>query len=346
MLPTAPAGRGLTTAQRQRRDVARALAEHGLTQVLSYPFIGDVHDKMGLPAEDPRRRALRLVNPLADDAPTLRTSLLDTLLDTARRNISRGTAELGVFEIGLVTRPDGLVAGEAPGVDRRPTGDELAALNAAVPAQPRHIAGVLAGQRVPDGVWGPGRPADWADAVEAARVVARTVGVDLAVRAGTQEPWHPGRCAELVLPADGERVIGHAGELHPKACEALELPARTVAFELDLDAVLAASPDEPLQVAPVSTFPLAKEDVALVVDAAVPAGDVLAAVREGAGELAEEVRLFDVFTGEQLGAGKKSLAFALRLRAADRTLTAEETAAVRNRIVKVAGKRVGAVLRS
>jgi phenylalanyl-tRNA synthetase beta chain len=303
LLPTAPAGHGLTTAH--------------------------------------------LVVHVADDAPALRTSLLDTLLDTARRNVSRGAEGLGVFEIGLVTRPDGLVAGEAPGVDRRPTADELAALHAAVPAQPRHVAGVLAGPRVPDGVWGPGRPSDWADAVEAARVVAGTVGVDLTVRAGTQEPWHPGRCAELVVRgADGERLVGHAGELHPKACEALELPPRTVAFELDLDAVLAASPAEPVQVAPVSTFPPAKEDVALVVDAGVPAADVLAAVREGAGELAEEVRLFDVFTGEQLGAGKKSLAFSLRLRAADRTLTAEDTAAVRNRIVKVAGKRVGAVLRS
>ncbi|WP_418605920.1 hypothetical protein [Georgenia sp. SUBG003] len=139
--------------------------------------------------------------------------------------------------------------------------------------------------------------------------------------------------------------VGHAGELHPKVSAALELPQRTVAFELDLDAVLAAGPAEPVQVDPVSTFPLAKEDVALVVDDSVPAADVLAAVVEGAGDLAEEVRLFDVYTGDQLGEGKKSLAFALRLRAADRTLTAEETAGVRRRIVKVAGKRVGAVLR-
>ncbi|MFH5822625.1 phenylalanine--tRNA ligase subunit beta [Georgenia sp. AZ-5] len=343
VLPAAPAGRGLTVAQRQRRDVARALAEHGLTQVLSYPFVGDVHDRLGLPADDPRRRALRLVNPLADDAPAMRTSLLDTLLDTARRNVGRGAAELAVFEIGLVTRPDGLVPTEPPGVHRRPTDAELAALHAAVPAQPRHVAGVLAGQQVPDGVWGPGRASDWADAVQAARVTARTVGVELTVRAGAVAPWHPGRCAELVV--DG-RVVGHAGELHPKVCAALELPARTVAFELDLDAVLAASPGEPVQVASVSTFPLAKEDVALVVDAAVPAAQVLAAVRDGAGELAEEVRLFDVFTGEQLGEGKKSLAFALRLRAPDRTLTAEETAAVRERVVEVAGARVGAVLRS
>ncbi|GAA4286850.1 phenylalanine--tRNA ligase subunit beta [Georgenia daeguensis] len=343
VLPPAPAGHGLTVAQRQRRDVARALAEHGLTQVLSYPFVGDdVHDRMGLPADDARRTALRLVNPIADDAPALRTSLLATLLETARRNVSRGTAELGIFEIGLVTRPAGLRAGAAPGVDRRPTEDELAVLRAAVPLQPRRVAGVLAGQQVPDGVWGPGRRSDWADALEAAKIVASTVGVELTVRADDHAPWHPGRCAELSV---GGGVVGHAGELHPKACEAFELPSRTVAFELDLDAVLAASPAEPVQVDPVSTFPLAKEDVALVVDASVPAADVLAAVVEGAGELAEEVRLFDVFTGEQLGEGKKSLAFALRLRAADRTLTAEETAGVRNRIVKVAGKRVGAVLR-
>ncbi|MPV39102.1 phenylalanine--tRNA ligase subunit beta, partial [Georgenia subflava] len=133
VLPPAPAGRGLTVAQRQRRDVARALAEHGLTQVLSYPFVGDVHDRLGLDVDDPRRTTLRLVNPIADDAPALRTSLLDSLLDTARRNVSRGAAELGVFEIGLVTRPAGIRAGAAPGVDRRPSDAELAELHAAVP---------------------------------------------------------------------------------------------------------------------------------------------------------------------------------------------------------------------
>ncbi|MDD9205214.1 phenylalanine--tRNA ligase subunit beta, partial [Georgenia sp. 10Sc9-8] len=197
VLPTAPAGRGLGVAQRQRRDVARALAEHGLTQVLSYPFVGDVHDRMGLPAEDERRRTLLLANPIADDAPALRTSLLDTLLETARRNVGRGATELGVFEIGLVTRPAGLVAGTVPGVDRRPTEAELAALDQAVPAQPRHVAAVLAGPRGVDGVLGPARTADWADAVEAALLVGRTVGVTLAPRQAELAPWHPGRCAAL-----------------------------------------------------------------------------------------------------------------------------------------------------
>ncbi|UNX56021.1 phenylalanine--tRNA ligase subunit beta [Georgenia sp. TF02-10] len=343
VLPAAPAGRGLTPEQRGRRDVARALAEHGLTEVLSYPFVGDVHDRLGLPAEDPRRAVLRLVNPLAEDAGALRTSVLDTLLETARRNTGRGTTDLAVFEIGLVTRPAGLRAAAAPGVDRRPTDAELAALHAAVPAQPRHLAGVLAGQRVPAGVWGPGRAADWADAVDAVRTAAAAAGTEVRVRRGDLAPWHPGRCAEVLGPAG--QVLGHAGELHPKVTAALELPPRTVAFEVDLDALLAAAPAEPVQVAPVSTFPLAKEDVALVVDDGVPAADVEAAVRAGAGDLAEEVHLFDVYTGDQLPAGKKSLAFALRLRAGDRTLTAAETAEVRARVVQVAGERVGAVLR-
>jgi len=141
-------------------------------------------------------------------------------------------------------------------------------------------------------------------------------------------------------------VIGHAGELHPKVTAALDLPPRTVAFEVDLDALMAAAPDVPLEAQPVSVYPPAKEDVAIVVDAAVPAGEVLAAVREGAGVLAEQVRLFDVYTGDQVGPGKKSVAVALRLRAPDRTLTAEETAAVRDAVVAAAARRVGGHLRT
>ena len=156
-------------------------------------------------------------------------------------------------------------------------------------------------------------------------------------------PWHPGRCAEVRA---GGRVVGHAGQLHPRVAEDFDLPPGSVAFELDLDALTAAADDRPVQPTPVSTYPPGKEDIALVVDADVPAGEVLAVVREGAGELGEEVRLFDLYTGAQLGEGKKSLAFSLRLRAADRTLTAEETAAVRERIVALAAERVGAVLRA
>ncbi|MFC4556409.1 phenylalanine--tRNA ligase subunit beta [Georgenia faecalis] len=343
VLPTAPAGHGLTRGQRQRRDVARALADLGLVEVLSYPFVGEVHDRMGLPADDERRLALRLANPMADDAPFMRTSLLDSLLDVARRNVSRGLVDARVFELGLVTRPAGVGVAASPPADRRPTDDELAALAQAVPRQPRHVAGVLTGQLVPDGVWGRGRAADWADAVDAVRAVAAALGAPVTVEAAEHAPWHPGRCAGVRA---GGAVVGHAGQLHPRVVAAFDLPAGAVAFEVDLDALAAAAPTEPVQPTPVSTYPPGKEDVALVVDTGVPAADVLAAVRAGAGELAEEVRLFDVYTGDQLGEGKKSLAFALRLRAPDRTLTAQETAEVRERIVAAAREQVGAELRS
>src|SRR5690606_4242311 len=188
---------------------------------------------------------------------------------------------------------------------------------------------VLAGDAAPGGWWGPGRPADWADAIQAGRTVLAAAGVDaqVSVRQAEYPPWHPGRCAELLV---GDTVVGHAGELHPAVCQALELPRRTCAMEINLDAV-------PLpQVVPaprVSTFPPALIDVSLLVDEAVPAEQVRQALVAGAGELLESVRLFDVYTGEQLGAGRKSLAYKLTFRADDRTLTVEEAVAARDAAV-------------
>ena len=346
-MPAAPAGAGLTAEQRTRRSVARALAELGLVEVLSYPFVGTAQlDALGLPADDDRRRAVRLVNPLSDEQPFLRTNLLVTLLDTARRNVARGNADVAVFELGLVTRPvaDAPAAPRLPG-GVRPSDDELAALDAAVPPQPRRVAGVLAGLWEPAGWWGSGRRADHTDAIAAARLVAEVVGVELVATADAEHPpWHPGRCARLTT-VDGT-LVGHAGELHPNVVATLGLPARASAFELDLDVLLAAASPEPVQAVPVSTFPVAKEDIALVVDASVPAADVLDAVRTGAGEVLEDVRLFDVYTGAQVGDGRKSLAFSLRLRADDRTLTAQEAAAVRDAVVAEAHRRFGATLRA
>lgn len=343
VLPVAPAGRGLNHAQRARRSVSRALAEHGLVEVLTYPFVAPgVHDAFGLAADDDRRRALRLANPLSDEQPELRTSLLATLVEALRRNVGRGATDVGLFEVGLVTRPDRLdaVAPQLP-VGVLPAPADLAALDAAVPPQPARVALVLAGMRTLPGWYGPGRPADWTDALGAALLVARTLGLEPTVTRDEHAPWHPGRCARLEL--DGV-LVGHAGELHPKVVTALGLPARTCAAEIALDPLVAASGGL-RPAAPVSTFPLAKEDVALVVDATVPAGDVEAALRDGAGDLLEQVRLFDVYTGPQVGAGQRSLAFALRLRAPDRTLTAAEAAAARDAAVAEAARRTGAVLR-
>jgi phenylalanyl-tRNA synthetase beta chain len=201
---------------------------------------------------------------------------------------------------------------------------------------------VLAGAREPGGWWGAARPAQWADAIEAIRRVAAAVGVPVEVRGGSYAPWHPGRCAEILL---GGEVVGHAGELHPAVCKSFGVPVRTAVAELDLDALLERSVD--ITPAPeFSTYPVAKEDVALVVAADVPAAAVGETLREGAGELLESLRLFDVYTGEQIGEGKKSLAFALRFRAPDRTLTESETAAARDAAVALAVERHGAVHRA
>ncbi|WP_031507622.1 phenylalanine--tRNA ligase subunit beta [Streptomyces megasporus] len=347
-LPRLPSGRGLTERQRLHRRVGRALAGAGYVETPNYPFVGDtVLDQLGLEKDDPRRRVVRLTNPLSDEEPALRTTLLPGLLTALRRNDGRGSqGALALFETGLVFRPTGQ---EVPAVrlpvDRRPTDEELASLGAALPEQPRRVAVVLAGAREQDGWWGKGRPADWADAVEAARTVAREAGVELFVTADRHAPWHPGRCAALHVEIDGERtLVGHAGELHPRVVKAMHLPARTCAMEIDLDLLERASAG-PVQAPHVSAFPPATQDVALVVDASVPAAEVEAALRAGAGDLLESLRLFDVFTGEQIGEGKKSLAYALRFRAPDRTLTAEEAGAARGAAVAAAVERTGAVLR-
>ncbi len=166
------------------------------------------------------------------------------------------------------------------------------------------------------------------------------------MRKGQYGPWHPGRCAELVVVADGtESVVGHAGELHPRVLKALGLPERTCAMEVNLDALEAVGDGVP-QAPGISTFPVATQDVALVVDRPVAAAEVESALREGAGELLESIRLFDVYeNAEQLGEGKKSLAYALRFRAGDRTLTVDEASAARDAAVALAGERTGAVLR-
>jgi phenylalanyl-tRNA synthetase beta chain len=284
--------------------------------------------------------ATRLANPLSDEEPELRTSLLPGLLKVLGRNIGRGQRDLALFELGLVVHPDPS-AGPAPllGVDRRPTDVELKELLGAVPDQPLHVGAVLAGDAEPQGWWGEGRPANWADAVEAARTVAAAAGAELEVRQGTNPPWHPGRCAELV--ADG-KVVGYAGELHPGVLAALGLPPRTAAMELNISAL----PLPGVVPAPrLASFPPALIDVALVVPEQTPASAVGSALAEGAGELLESLRLFDVFTGPQLGEGRKSLAYKLTFRAPDRTLTVDEATAARDAAVAVASARTGAVLR-
>lgn len=344
VLPAAPPGRGLTNRQRFRRHLGTSLADAGYVEVRSFPFLGDADlDNLGLEAGDTRRDALRLVNPLSDEQPLLRTTLLTGLLVALRRNVGRGLVDVALYETGPVYRPVAERPDEAPRppVDRRPSPEELALAESVLPEQPEHVAVVLCGDREPRGWWGAGRAAGWADAVEAMRTVAGAGGVTLDVRQGERAPWHPGRCAELRL---GDRVVGHAGELHPRVVAALGVPERSCAAELDVSAFPVDEP-APIPAPRVSGYPPALLDVALTVDERTPVGEVEQALRDGAGELLESLRLFDVYAGAQVGEQRKSLAYALRLRAQDRTLTAAEATSARDAAVAEATRRTGAALR-
>jgi phenylalanyl-tRNA synthetase beta chain len=345
VVPAPTGGQGLTHGQKARRLVANVLAGAGYTEVLSYPFVAEeLADQLMLPADDDRRTAVRLANPLSEERPLLRTTVLSSLVDVLRRNVSRGHKDVGIYELGLVFRPGGpLGKAPIPSIESRPDDATLDALYAAVPAQPRR-AGILAtGQIETAGWWGPGRAADWSDMVSAVEAVASALALDVVVSNDPDHaPWHPGRCARITL-ADGT-LVGHAGELHPKVLAALDLPPRTVAAEFDVDVLTAAS-DRAVQARPLPTFPPAHTDIALLVRRDVAAADVEAALRAGAGEDLEGVVLFDVYEGERIEAGHKSLAYRLTFRAADRTLTTDEVNGFRDAAVAAAAEATGAVQR-
>jgi phenylalanyl-tRNA synthetase beta chain len=343
VVPPAPVGRGLTRSQRARRAVTAALATAGFVEVLSFPFVSVADlDRMGVPVGDERRRLNKIINPLSETAPYLRTSLLPGLFGAVARNRSRGNDDLALFESGSVFfASDPLRAAPRPPVTQRPAQSELDALDRALGRQPRHLAAVLCGLRRIGWVLDD-ESVDWTHPIAFVETAAAAVGIDLERRSATRPPWHPGRCAEFFVD---DLVVGYAGELHPDVCRAFDLPARTAAAEIDLDAVIAAAPSGG-EVPPISSFPMAKEDVALVVAEDVPAAAVERALRTGAGPLLESLALFDVYTAPPVPPGHKSLAYALRFRALDRTLTDAETAAARDAAVAAAAEQTGAVQRT
>jgi phenylalanyl-tRNA synthetase beta chain len=343
-LPVAPPGRGLTRVQQQRRRLIQALADAGLTEVLSYPFVSKAaNDTFGVAEQGANRTAVKLANPISEEQGFLRTSILPGLIEVAKRNHSRGFRDLALFESGLVFLPGGTVGtASIPPLGAKPSDEVLDGLYDGVPDQPFHLAAVLTGHDSPAAAGHTPRPWDWADALDLARIAGDVLGVEVLASQGSHQAFHPGRAARLSL-RNGD-VVGYAGELHPKLLAASDMPARSVALELNADALFDAAPDV-IVARHISTFPVATQDVALVVPAEVPADDVLAALREGAGELLEDVALFDVYAGKGIEEGKKSLAFGLRFRANDRTLTADEASAAREGAVALAAERFGAVQR-
>ncbi|MEN9740787.1 MAG: hypothetical protein RLZ72_1053 [Actinomycetota bacterium] len=341
-IPVAPPGRGLTRSQAARRRVAQVLAGAGLTEVLAYPFVTSADNALfGSPDGKPVPE-MTLQNALDPLVSQLRVSLLPGLLDTAKRNVGRGLTSLALFETGVVFQPAGATGSDSiPIGTAKPDAKTLDGLYGSVPAQPWHVSALFAG---PLTTKQPGQPAiasGLPDALDAVRAIATAVGAEVEIRQGRHGAFHPGRTAELVV--DGT-VIGYAGEILPSVASDRDLPRVVAALELDLSALIAAAPHH-VEAAPVLVFPAATQDLSLVVDRSVAAADVLAAVIEGAGELLESATIVDDYRGKGLEDNEKSLTFALRFRAADRTLTANEATDAKLAGVALAQSKFNATIR-
>lgn len=341
VMPQAPAGRGLTDLQKQRRAVGRVLAASGYVEVLSNPFVStEALDNLNI--DDERRSTVSVINPLDNERADLAPTLLPSLCEIALRNISRGNRNVSLFSIAqVVLGGDNVQPVEYLDVTTRPTDEELERLHGSLPAQPKHVGMLMCGERESSGHWGAGRAVDAVDAFDAARVIAAQCGVDVSLEKAEKAPWHPGRCAAVTVISTGE-VVGYAGELHPAVVEKVGLPARSCAVEINLDALgMHFKVTSPV----IGHYPPVKQDIALVVDETVAAGDVADTIL-GCGEaLLESCELFDVYTSEQLGENKKSLAFALTFRSLEKTLTEDDATEARNAAVKACELAHGAVLR-
>jgi phenylalanyl-tRNA synthetase beta chain len=321
-LPKATGGY-LTDEQRLRRRSRDVLAGMGLTEVLTQPFLSQADlDRLELPADDRRRVTLRVRNPLSEEAPELRTTLLVGLAEVARRGLDRGATGVAIQEQGAVFLPQG---------------------EGRLPAEPRMLGVLLAGRRAAGRFDDPTPPYEFADIKG---VVEGLVGAfaiqDVRYQAEGPMPYHPGRCASVRL---GQVPVGVLGQLHPRVAAALDLPAASFALELELGVLLEAAPATIPAPTP-SPYPELGFDVAFIVPPGVPAAALRATLAEAAGDLLARLSLFDAYEGEPLPPGHRNLAYRVALQAPDRTLSDGDAAAVRERMERLSRERLGATLRS
>jgi len=338
LLPPRPLHATLTPDQKRRRAIATMLASRGFAEVQTFPFTNQATiDSMGFLGE--RAATYRVANPMSEEFPLMRVHLVPGLIEVAQRNISRGAKDFAIFEMGSIFRSSKeLVPAISPQLSHRPEQRLIEEIFASVPPQGYHVAGLLVGKVENEDWQGKARSYNWQDAIAMAQDIVALCNVEFTVKRSDFAPWHPGRCAELIV--DG-KAVAHAGEIHPRIIAAYGLPERSVAFAVALNALPSSHLVRPLRV---GTMPAALQDVALIVDADISAQSVEAALREGAGELLESITLFDRY--DKIGEGKISLAFTLTFRAADRTLTGDEVSAMREAATAVASAKCGAVVRT
>ena len=338
ILPPRPLHATLTPTQKRRRAVATMLASRGLAEVQTFPFTNQsTIDSMGFVGE--RASTYKVANPMSEEFPLMRVHLVPGLIEVAQRNISRGAKDFAIFEMGSIFRSSQkLVPAISPDLSMRPNQKLIDEIFASVPPQGYHVAGLLVGKTENENWQGKSRSYNWQDAISYAQDILQLCNLQWSVARSDLAPWHPGRCAELIVNG---KAVAHAGELHPRIIAAYGLPERSVAFAVALSAL----PDSALvRPTTVGTMPAAVQDVALIVDATVSAADLEAALREGAGDLLESITLFDRY--DKIGDGKVSLAFTLVFRASDRTLTGDEVSAMRESAAALAAAKCGAVVRT
>jgi phenylalanyl-tRNA synthetase beta chain len=315
----------LTVAQRLRRRAQDALVGCGLSEAVGWSFVApDLADRLTLPATDPRRRAVALVNPLSEDQSVMRTTLLGSLLDALRHNTARGMEDVRLFEYGAV-----YLAREDNGAEP-------------LPDERQHLAALLTGSLRPAS-WRESEPprADFFAAKGVLETLLRALRVEWVVEPAGEPFLHPGRSAAVVVSAER---IGWLGELHPVVAAAWDLP-QVAGFELDFGALARAATAVP-SYEDVTSYPGIRQDLAVVLADTVPAGEVVGVVREAGGALLRAAEVFDVYRGAQVGEGRVSLALRLEFRAADRTLTDEEVTAPREKIVAALADKLGGEIRA
>ena len=319
----------LTHGQRLRRRLEDALRDRGLDEIVAWSFTApETLARLRL-GDEP---ALELANPLSEDHSVMRPLLLPGLLDAARRNAAHGAAGVALFESAHVYRPDGAL--DAP--DGSPKG--------ATPAAERHhVAGLLT-QSSPATWRSSAGAADFYAAKGVVEALTAVAGLKLLVEPAVRPFLHPGRSAR-VLVADGREPVevGWIGELHPLVARVWDLEG-AAAFELDADLLAELTDGVVAAYEDVTSFPAVLQDIAVVVATDVSAATVEAAVRQGGGELLTAVAVFDVYEGEQVGEGKRSLALRLEFRAPDRTLTEDEVVE-RRAAIEAALEEIGGRIR-
>ncbi len=336
---------GLRRDQRLRRRAEDALRDLGFDEIVGWSFTDpDEPARLRIPADDPRAQGVTISNPLSEDQSVMRTTLLGSLLAAARSNLARDAERVALFESGRIylDSPSTGLKVESDSTFRPvgPLGGEFLGEQGAPFAEP-HRLGCLAVGALASRSWqAEGEAADFFALKGVLEGLAARLGATTTLEPATEPFLHPGRAARILV--DGVDA-GWIGEVHPLVCREWDLDAAT-GFEIDLAALVetASAGEETFE--DVTTYPAVRQDLAVVVPDEVPAARVREAILAGGGELLRAAEVFDLYEGEQLGEGRKSLALRLEFRAADRTLTDEEVAARRESIAAELGE-IGGSLR-